>query len=141
MPGRGSGRRFRSRVLRGFVCPKRRPCTVSSSGCSTRPAPEPASAKISLGSSITDQRSVCDRPSKIKDQFVIVHQRSKNKDQKSKITHGIQFLGGDVWAELLGESTERTLDLLRRLDVFRLLRDHECHILLKGHVTVPAILR
>lgn len=51
--------------------------------------------------------------------------------------HRIEFVLGDVGAVLMrGDGAERVLDLLRRVDVLRLLADHEGHVLLQRHLAI-----
>lgn len=53
-------------------------------------------------------------------------------------THLVQLLFRDVGFVLRAESAERALDLLAGLHVLRLAADHEGHVLLQGHVSIPA---
>lgn len=50
----------------------------------------------------------------------------------------VELLFSDVGFVFSAEGSEGALDLLTRLDVLSFTADHECHVLLQRHISIPA---
>lgn len=55
----------------------------------------------------------------------------------TSVTYCVEFLSRDVGFFARRESSECLLHLRARLDVLCLPTDHECHVFLQWHVTIP----
>lgn len=65
-------------------------------------------------------------------------QLNTHSEPRLNFPHLVQLLFSDVGFVLGAQSSERALYLLTGLDVFCFTADHECHVLLQWHVSIPA---